>query len=231
MCSPPADGEPAAACFAGCGLCVAEAVEDDAAQPAAREVGTARSEVRRSALPGNSAVHTIIDAGATPKGSNSSSPGATPWVIYRNRRGALKGPKLIHCCALSGLPMTRIIPVPGRSTNYLRALARSLLGESVTVSAARDASLLTGRAPGVVEPPDRLALAVERVRDAPAKPAARISRATRLRPTRMPRSRSSACTARGTPYVPRVHAWITCSSLLRTASVRTRSEAGRSDHA
>jgi hypothetical protein len=48
VCSPlprrvpaPPDGEPAAARFAGCGLCVAEAVEDDAAQPAAREAGTA----------------------------------------------------------------------------------------------------------------------------------------------------------------------------------------------
>jgi len=65
-----------------------------------------------------------------------------------------------------------------------------------------------------------------RRRLAPTSPAARISRAIRLRPCLSPLARSSACT-RGAPYVSRELAWIVRTRFSSAASATACAEAGR----
>ena len=60
----------------------------------------------------------------------------------------------------------------------------------------------------------------------PATPAARITRASRVRLTATPASASSACT-RGAPYVLRLPAWIACTRAVRSASACARADRGR----
>ena len=65
---------------------------------------------------------------------------------------------------------------------------------------------------------------------APTSPAWRISRETRLRPTAVPSSLSSACT-RGMPYVPRDFWWIPRMRSSSAASESARAEGERFFHA
>ena len=64
----------------------------------------------------------------------------------------------------------------------------------------------------------------------PAKPAACMRRATRLRPMASPWASSSACT-RGAPYVPRERSWIARICSMRARSAWARAESGRDCHA
>ena len=60
----------------------------------------------------------------------------------------------------------------------------------------------------------------------PASPRARISRATRSRPTSQPSRRSCRHTL-STPYTPRFSSWTRSISVLSTPSWRARLEGGR----
>jgi len=71
---------------------------------------------------------------------------------------------------------------------------------------------------------------VERRRWMPSSPAARMSRATRLREQWVPVSRSSAWT-RGMPYVPRLRVWMPRITLVSSASEQARADGGRFDQA
>jgi hypothetical protein len=61
----------------------------------------------------------------------------------------------------------------------------------------------------------------------PEIPAAFISRATRLRPTRIPCSIRSSAWIRGAPYTPRLASWICLIFSVSQASSSARSDGGR----
>jgi hypothetical protein len=61
----------------------------------------------------------------------------------------------------------------------------------------------------------------------PEIPAAFINRATRLRETRIPRSKRSSAWIRGEPYVPRLAAWICLIFSVSQASSSARSDGAR----
>jgi hypothetical protein len=67
--------------------------------------------------------------------------------------------------------------------------------------------------------------AARRRRWTPTRPASRMSRATRLRPTRQPSARRAAWT-RGDPYVPRLATWTARIAASRAASAATLPVAG-----
>ena len=94
----------------------------------------------------------------------------------------------------------------------------------------RSAVKLRSTRSGAWRAPSRTVVMVLLRRLTPTKPAFRISRATRLRPTRMPASARSIC-RRGAPYVPfeaTCAAWILA---VNAASVTARIEGGRFTHA
>ena len=71
----------------------------------------------------------------------------------------------------------------------------------------------------------------ERRRQTPTSPAARISRATRLRPHRTPWPSASSAWTRGAPYVPRLPAWIIRIVAVKLASATVRADGGRARQA
>jgi hypothetical protein len=70
----------------------------------------------------------------------------------------------------------------------------------------------------------------ERRRLAPTSPAARISRAMRLRPCFSPPALSAACT-RGAPYVSRELAWTVRICFSSAVSLMACADGGRHRHA
>ena len=79
-------------------------------------------------------------------------------------------------------------------------------------------------------PGQRTVVRVHLRRLIPCNPAAFMSRATRLRPTRTPCSARSKCT-RGSPYVSRDSSWILLIRCVNAASARLLAEGGRPAHA
>jgi hypothetical protein len=65
----------------------------------------------------------------------------------------------------------------------------------------------------------------------PATPAARISRATRLRPQRTPCSLTSSACTRGAPYVPRLRRWMARIVSVSAASATARADGERARQA